>query len=686
MNINYAGLAEGDRVSLAVAELSRICVWRADANGVLRDTHGWHTADGNHVTAENWPAAIHPEDLAGLFEIWSVALKDGTPFDLRFRGKQADGSYHAYKAHGLPLCGASGAVEEWIGVVENIQCELDAAATARMAEERLRLALQGGSYGVWDHDLRTGELWGANSISQFIQLDKPVTTLDDLLAIVHHEDRHLITGIASHESVQADMHFCHEFRVVDPRTQSVRWMEAIGTLIADGLNPPARSLGLIREVTEKKIQRQRLEYEARHDPLTGLPNWRSVTAELLALSSAKRSAALMLVWIDGLREAGELYANNRGWTLLREVATRFRSVLPGDEMIARTSTELAVVVPDATHETIGAVAELLQDALEGPFEIGEGQVALSAHIGIALLPDHGLVGSDLLLSADLALSKAKSGLNGTTCLFKPALRDDARQEHDLNADIRRAVRAGEFELFYQPQVRLDDGRIVGLEALLRWRHPEKGVLAPAAFLSVVKKSPIASHLGDWVIDRAAADIAALNRHRPACDQIRVAVNLFSRQFAHGDVASTIERALATHHVAPHLYEIEVTERVILRNDDDTIRSTLTRLRDHGCPVAFDDFGTGYASLSMLKKFPITRLKIDREFVEHLERSKEDGAIVDAVLFLGRTFGLSITAEGIESQKLATILRDRGCEEGQGYLFGRPMPLNEIHTLLNTVAA
>ncbi|GHD11019.1 putative bifunctional diguanylate cyclase/phosphodiesterase [Tianweitania populi] len=681
MNTTYAGLAEGDRVSLAVAEMSRVRVWRAEADGTLRNGFGWKTADGKVATADDWASSIHPQDLETITGIWFDAFRKGSPFELLFRGQQADKTYHWYKSNGLPLRGANGDIEEWIGVVQDIQDDLDAADTARVSEERLRLALESGNYGVWDHDLQTGELWGANAVARFIDLPSPIANLEDLLEIVHPDDRHLILSRVSAQGASENPHFRNEFRIIDPKTQSIRWIEAIGTLIANGDNPPTRSLGLIREITGEKIQRQRLEYEARHDPLTGLPNWRSVAAELLALSMAKRSAALILVWIEGLREASELYARNTGWSLLREVADRFRSVLPNGEMIARTSTELAVVVPDASSQTIGAVAERLQDMLELPFEVGEAQVALSAHMGIALLPDDGMIGSELLLSADLALAKAKSGMVGTTCLFTPALRNDARQEHALSAELRQAVRGGEFELFYQPQVRMDDHRIIGLEALLRWHHPQKGMLAPAAFLPVLKKSPMANHLGKWVIEQAARDIAALNRTRSVSEKIRVAVNLFSRQFATGDVAGQIADALASHEVAPDLFEIEVTERVILRNDDGTIRSTLTRLRDLGCPVAFDDFGTGYASLSMLKKFPITRLKIDREFVENLERSPEDGAIVDAVLFLGRTFGLSITAEGIECKTQAAILQERGCEEGQGYLFGRPMPLNEVRTLL-----
>jgi diguanylate cyclase (GGDEF)-like protein len=648
----------------------------------LRASPGWRREDGSVVKADQWASAVHPDDLGAIMEIWQHALEHGTPFDARFRGQQADGSYHWCKLHGQPLRGSTGAIEEWIGIAEDIQEELDGSDARRMNEERLRLALKYGGYGVWDHDLRTGDLWGADAVVHMLALDKPINNVNDLLEIVHPDDRRLVLQLASHRGYAREPYFRTEFRLIDPRSQSIRWIEAIGTLIPDGGSPPSRSLGLIREISGEKVHRQRLEYEARHDPLTGLPNWRSVTAELLKLSMNKRPAALLLVWIDGLREASDLYDRNAGWTLLREVASRFRGVLQGDQMIARTSTELAVVVPDVRPETIAGVADRLQEAMETPFEVGEVQVALSAHIGIALLPDDGLIGSELLLAADLALTKAKSSPAGTTVLFTPALRDTVRQEHELNADIRRAVRGGEFELFYQPQVRLGDYRIIGLEALLRWRHPEKGILLPAAFLPVLKKSPIASHLGNWVIEQAASDIAALNRDRGADEQIRVAVNLFSRQFGSGDVASTIVSALERHQVSTHLFEIEVTERVVLRNDDGSILSTLTRLRDLGCPIAFDDFGTGYASLSVLKKFPISRLKIDREFVENLERSPGDSAIVDAVLFLGRTFGMSITAEGIEHEKQASILSARGCDEGQGFLFGRAKPLDEIRALLS----
>jgi len=241
------------------------------------------------------------------------------------------------------------------------------------------------------------------------------------------------------------------------------------------------------------------------------------------------------------------------------------------------------------------------------------------------------------------------------------------------AELRRAFANAEFELHYQPQVNLATGRLVGAEALLRWRHPERGLLLPEVFLPILKPSPVAAAVGDWTIATASADAARLHR---AGHRLRIGVNLFSAQIKAGGLTETIATRLQENELPPELLEIEITEKIILSEDPATL-VTLTRIRELGVGMAFDDYGTGYASLSMLTEYPLTSLKIDRAFVARMATSAGDAAIVKAIVSLGLGFGLKLVAEGIESEEQAATLRRLGCHEGQGYLFGRAMPFDEL---------
>lgn len=282
-----------------------------------------------------------------------------------------------------------------------------------------------------------------------------------------------------------------------------------------------------------------------------------------------------------------------------------------------------------------------------------------------------------MANADLALYEAKAAGRGETHVFTPALRETVQRRQDLSVELRAAFERGEFELFYQPQVRLADRKIVGAESLLRWHHPTRGLLSPGAFLGVLKTSPIAPGVGEWTIDtacREAAELKALGH------EVRIAVNAFSAQFRNDVLVRTIERALSRTGLCPRLFELEITEHVVIKNDD-TICETLRKLRELDINVAFDDYGTGYASLSMLKEFPITKLKIDRSFVENIQSSDKDRAVVKAVVALARSFGLEVTAEGVEDERQHRMVRALRCSEGQGYLYGQPMPSDAFRTLL-----
>jgi EAL domain-containing protein (putative c-di-GMP-specific phosphodiesterase class I) len=317
----------------------------------------------------------------------------------------------------------------------------------------------------------------------------------------------------------------------------------------------------------------------------------------------------------------------------------------------------------AHHVARAAIISVAQ-----PIFIAGHEVRVTAGCGIAVAPLHGQEAVELIGNADLALSKAKSIGRGNSFVFVTALRKEAMTRRLFNMELHRALSDDEFVLVYQPQIRLADGALIGAEALIRWLHPKHGLLAPAAFLPALEGGSLAAAVGSWILDEACAQ-AALWRRSGAPD-FRIGVNLFGAQFRTNDLASEVFSTLERHGLPPEALELEVTENIGL---DHNVLETLQRLRDCGVGIAFDDFGTGYASLSLLKRYPLSRIKIDRCFVQSMLESERDASVIRAILYMARSFDLETTAEGVETEEQRESLRRLGCEEGQGFLFSRPLP-------------
>jgi diguanylate cyclase (GGDEF)-like protein/PAS domain S-box-containing protein len=433
----------------------------------------------------------------------------------------------------------------------------------------------------------------------------------------------------------------------------------------------ARTYGaIIRDISERRRNEDELYRLAHHDHLTSLPNRAVLTRRIEETLAQGDAAAAILLDLDDFKIVNDTLGHIVGDELLQSVAARISAcVRTGDTVSRLGGDEFAILLPgvgDPLRAT--AVAECVVEALGKPFCIQGHDVHIGASAGIALAPTHCQTGDELIANADLALYQAKAEGGGARRLFVPSLRRAAlaRRQHDI--DIRRAIENMELELFYQPQVRLSDGALTGAEALLRWRHPERGVLGPATFIHALESGLLGATVGSWVLETACRQAAKWRRSN---GDFRVGVNLFGTQFRTDDLAADVEAMLARTGLAPEALELEITENIILSHDDAIIKP-LTRLRAKGVAVAFDDYGTGYASLSLLKRFPITRLKIDQSFVRTMCSSPEDEAVIGAILYLGQRFNVDVIAEGIETEPQADALIALGCTEGQGYLFGKPM--------------
>ena len=426
---------------------------------------------------------------------------------------------------------------------------------------------------------------------------------------------------------------------------------------------------IIRDMTERRANEERLYRLAHLDALTGLPN-RSLLFSRIAEQLARREPmTIMLLDLDGFKAVNDTLGHSAGDKVLQQVAQRIVGcVRPSDTVARLGGDEFAVLRPSCTGgKSLADELGCLLSSIASPVDVDGHQVTIGTSIGVACYPDHGLHAEDLLSAADLALYQAKA--DGRLCyrFFEPRLRDRATQGRMLDGELRRATTEGEFKLFYQPQVSICDGRLVGAEALLRWQHPTRGLLSPHHFLAGLEASTVAEEAGEWIIETAVAQAAAWRRH---CPDFTMAINLFGAQFRDGHLATKVMAALERHKLSPRALELEITENIILRHDD-TMMEPLQRLRDEGVNIAFDDFGTGYASLSMLKRYPLTKLKIDRSFTTDLDGGEIGGAIVNAIISMARSLSLEVIAEGVETRWQADLLRAAGCNLAQGYLYGVP---------------
>ena len=442
---------------------------------------------------------------------------------------------------------------------------------------------------------------------------------------------------------------------------------------------------IIRDVSERHRARERVRYLTHFDRLTDLPNRAQFLERIDEALRTSGRFILLQIGLDRFKAVNGTMGMAAGDLVLTEAARRVREVAGPGAFVARLGADEFGVLIAGSDDPIAAdaVGHGLMLRMGEPFRVGGSVCHLGASIGIVLCPglSHFDVADAALKAALLALQHAKK-TGGRRCeTFQPRLGRQAEDRHQVEEELRQAFARDEFELHFQPQVSLPDARLIGAEGLLRWRHPLRGLLSPAVFLPILETSEMAVDVGRWILRRGCSFAV----EAAACGTpIRVGVNLFAAQLRDCGLFGDVQAALAASGLPSHLLELEITETTVLGLDESVI-DPLRRLRDLGVKIAFDDYGTGYASLSLLKRYPLTRLKIDREFVRDLDTDPDDAAIVKAVLAMGASLGLEVIAEGIETVEQATVLCALGCREAQGYRFGKPMPAAAFRQLLTSAS-
>jgi diguanylate cyclase (GGDEF)-like protein/PAS domain S-box-containing protein len=440
------------------------------------------------------------------------------------------------------------------------------------------------------------------------------------------------------------------------------------------------------DFTGRKAAEEQLRKLAHYDQLTGLPNRALLQQELgrlLAKDGGKAPTSIVLFDLDEFKDVNDTLGHSTGDQLLVEVGRRLMCVAEERAGVGLASRlggdEFVVILPNCGDpRCVSEIVDLMLRRLNEPFIINDQLVHLGASAGVAIAPQDGADVEELIANADLALYQAKSDGGRILRFFMPVLRAQAQARRSLGLELRRAFAQNEFEIYFQPQIRLADGAVVGAEALLRWRHPERGVLAPGAFIDTLAESPIASGVGRWII-RTACEQAAAWRAM-GLPLARVGVNLFPAQAYDEALSQDVMEALHDFGLPADALELEITENIALNREDSAV---LQRLHDEGVKLAFDDFGTGYASLSYLTRLPLSRIKIDRSFVGKVTRDAQDAAIVRSLIAMAHNLNLGVIAEGVETSQQADFLRNENCEEAQGFLYAKPLPAAEFEAYLRT---
>ena len=530
--------------------------------------------------------------------------------------------------------------------------------------------------GYWEFLSPAWEKFTSNSVESSIgkQWTDHVDPRD------HKHCEQLFNGLTSSEQSQC----VAEFALMIAGTGQWLNVEAVSKAILDEQGKPVAISGVIRNISRRKEVEKRLEHQAHHDSLTHLPNrilFKLRLDHAIQRASRNRSQiALLFLDLDNFKEINDSLGHAGGDILLQKASVILLETVRQEDTVARQGGDEFLILVEQVDEPQGAavVAEKILDRLREPFSIEGQEFLVTGSIGVSIYPEQGEDVDTLIKNADAAMYRAKElGRNGYQ-FFSDRLTAIAQERQQLKVNLRHALKRNEFRLHYQPQVALDSYQIVGMEALIRWEHPETGLIPPNQFIPFAEETGLIEPIGQWVLSEACRQ--AVEWQQAGLPVVMISVNLSARQLEQPDIVSLVQNVLNSSGLNPAMLELEITESMLMGDADRAI-DTLKALKSLGIALAIDDFGTGYSSLSYLKRFPVDKLKIDREFVRNLPQDHEDLAITRAIIALGQSLNLQLIAEGVETTEQYKLLLAEGCEQMQGYLFSPAVPAEEMKKLL-----
>lgn len=550
----------------------------------------------------------------------------------------------------------------------------------RLSEQRLANAQRIARIGHWEWDIVSGRLYWSDEVFRILGLRPGEITpsYPSFLKMLPDEDREgLEYAVARCLEEGAPYEFDHRIRCPDG---SERVLHEDGELVRDENGRPVLMRGTAQDITERRDYEDRLHTIASFDPVTGLPN-RTLFEDRLrhALANAQRNdrmVALLFLDLDRFKNVNDSLGHMMGDDLLRQTAGRLTQCIRDGDTLARFGGDEFVIILENLHrsEQASVTADRIISAMTRPFRLADHEHFCNLSIGISLYPDDDEDPESLVRYADSAMYLAKGDGGGGYRFYTPDMNTRAMERLLLQNNLHQALELAQFELHYQPQFNLHNGRIMSVEALIRWRHPGRGLVPPAEFIPMAEDTGLIERLGEWVLETAIREVRRWEGQ--GLPPLGLSVNLSPRQFRQPDLPERIADILSAGGLDAARLELEITERLFIEDMDRTV-DTLRRLAELGVRISIDDFGTGHSSLAYLKRLPVHVLKIDREFVDGIGRDGDSAAIAEAVIALGQTLRLGVVAEGVETREQAGFLRDRGCDAAQGFYISRPLPADDF---------
>lgn len=663
-------------------------VFLTDAQGEIRYVNDrWRLLAGltaDQAAGSGWIQALHPDDREPVLQTWREAIQNSAEFVTEHRFRTPSGRVKWLNTRATPLLDRAGRITGYLGVNADIADLKQTEETLRASEARFRsyfelpligIALTGADKRWWEVNDRLCEMLGYRRAQLLSMTWVELTHPDDLGIDVMQFERVIGRRI---EGYSVDKRFI--------RQDGALLYAEVSTRCVRRANGAVDYFVMVaQDITERKEAEERIQHLAHYDVLTGLPNRALLGDRLLqALARAGREYAqvgVILVDIDRFKVINDALGHTMGDRLLQEIAVRLgRCARQCDTISHQGGDEFAILLPDLDNDDEATrIAQRILDTVAEPCRLDEHELSVSCSIGISLYPRDGRSADLLLKNADIALYRAKDMGRNNYQFYLSGATILSRERLNLETSLRHAVDRGQLELYYQPKWNFQVGAVTGAEALIRWNHPKLGLLSPARFIPIAEDSGLVLPMGEWVLRAAIREVSEL--HHSGFPELRIAVNLSGRQFRQAGLADVVRQALAETSFDPACLELELTESTLMDHTEDNL-AMLQSLKATGARIAIDDFGTGYSSLSYLQRFPVDVLKIDRSFVMDLPGAAGSAAIVDAIVTLAHGLGLEVVAEGVETPEQQAFLHAHGCDEGQGYLFGRPTPLAEFRTLLD----